>query len=47
MQGNDAQGRGLFMNLHRETIKRIDKKALEMIQATRPLDGITKVLGSR
>ena len=35
---------GLFMNLHRETIKRIDKKALEKIQATRPLDGIT-VLG--
>jgi len=36
---------GLFMNLHRETIKRIDKKALEKIQAVRPLDGIT-VLGA-
>ena len=31
---------GLFMNLHRETIKRIDKKALEKIQAVRPLDGM-------
>jgi transposase len=36
---------GLFMNVHRETVKRIDKKALEKIQATRPLDGIT-VLGA-
>jgi transposase len=36
---------GLFMNVHRETVKRIDKKALEKLQATRLLDGIT-VLGA-
>jgi transposase len=31
----------LFQGLHRETVKNLDKRALQSLQATRPLDGIT------
>jgi transposase len=39
-----VQAVALFQGLHRSTVKAIDKRMLEKIQAERPLDGIT-VLG--
>lgn len=40
-----VQAVALLQTLHRSTVKAIDKRALEKIQAERPLDGIT-VLGA-